>query len=207
MALLLVTYCPAHSLGCAPPCLTLDMHRLPQLNFMKMRIEGEPRPLAMGTVLYSLRTQLASSMNNLRSLTLDVRQSWVGAAQAWRELGKLTWLIRLVVNFSREVRFALMVVCHAVDVLQHMCNAENAQAYVGLSRTVSHVQVSFVVLMCVYVQDMMLPSLLLPRTCCTLLPLCCGATVNATWLTPGAGNNKDNHDRQCMCGSALCYVV
>lgn len=77
-----------------------QLHRLPQLNFLKLIVKGDPRPLAMGTVLYSLRTQLAGSM---RSLNLDLRQSWAGAAQAWRELGKLTGLTQLVLKFSRDV--------------------------------------------------------------------------------------------------------
>jgi hypothetical protein len=75
------------------------MCRLPKLDLVKLRVEGNLRPMSMGTVLYSMRTQLAS----VRSLHLHSRQSWAGAVQAWRELGKLTGLTKLELEF-REVR-------------------------------------------------------------------------------------------------------
>jgi hypothetical protein len=55
----------------------------------------------MGMVLHSLRTHLAGSM---RSLNLDLQQSWAGAAQVWRKLGKHTGLTKLVLDVGEEVR-------------------------------------------------------------------------------------------------------
>lgn len=54
----------------------------------------------MGTVLHSMRTQLGES---LRSLQLDLRQSWAGAAQVWGKLGKHTGLTQLVLDLDDTV--------------------------------------------------------------------------------------------------------
>jgi hypothetical protein len=54
----------------------------------------------MGTVLHSMRTQLGKS---LRSLQLDLRQSWAGAAQVWGKLGKHTGLTQLVLDLDDTV--------------------------------------------------------------------------------------------------------
>jgi hypothetical protein len=79
----------------------LSPRRLPKLDVVKLTVEEDLRPMSMGTVLHSLRTQLAASV---RSLHLGLRQSWAGAAQAWRELGKHTGLTKLELQYSKEVR-------------------------------------------------------------------------------------------------------
>jgi hypothetical protein len=70
------------------PCLPF-LHRLPRLDYIKLAVEGDIRPSSISTVLYSLRTQLKGRM---RSMHVYLEQSWVGAEEAWRELGRSTAL-------------------------------------------------------------------------------------------------------------------
>lgn len=89
---------------CAAPILLLPRclaDRLPKLESVTLTVEGDPRPLCMGTVLYSLRAQLKG---RLRSLHLDLYQSWIGADAAWRELGQCTMLTGLQLDCDKEVR-------------------------------------------------------------------------------------------------------
>ena len=51
-------------------------------------------------VLHSLRTHLGTGM---RSLHLDLQQSWAGAAQVWGKLGKHTGLTKLVLDCHERV--------------------------------------------------------------------------------------------------------
>lgn len=85
------------------PPFALCLDRLPKLDSLQMRVEGDPRPSAMGMVLHSLRIQLGGVVH---SLHLDLHQSWAGAAQAWRELGKHTALTQLVLLFDEHVSHA-----------------------------------------------------------------------------------------------------
>jgi hypothetical protein len=59
----------------------------------------------MSTLLYSLRSQQGGCV---RILHLHLQQSWVGAVEAWRELGKLTWLDQLALEFGKEVGGVLL---------------------------------------------------------------------------------------------------
>jgi hypothetical protein len=54
----------------------------------------------MGTVLYSLRAQLPQTVH---ALSLDLQQSWLGAAHAWTELARLATLTKLTITFDRQV--------------------------------------------------------------------------------------------------------
>lgn len=82
------------------PCLPF-LHRLPRLDCIKLAVDGDLRPSSFSTVLYSLRTQLKG---RVRSIHVDLGQSWVGAEEAWRELGRSTALTELVMDLGKEVR-------------------------------------------------------------------------------------------------------
>jgi hypothetical protein len=82
------------------PCLPF-LHRLPRLDYIKLAVEGDIRPSSISTVLYSLRTQLKG---RVRSMHVYLEQSWVGAEEAWRELGRSTALTKLRMGLAKEVR-------------------------------------------------------------------------------------------------------
>jgi hypothetical protein len=85
---------------CCP--FALSLLRLPKLELVRVRVDGDLPPISMGRVLYSLRTQLAGSVH---SLYFELRQSWAGAAQAWKELSKHDGLTKLELMFGREVGY------------------------------------------------------------------------------------------------------
>jgi hypothetical protein len=64
-------------------------------------VEKSLRPLLLGTVLDSLRSQLPGVV----SLRLDLQQRWAGAEEVWTEIGKFTGLTQLVLDFD-EVSLA-----------------------------------------------------------------------------------------------------
>lgn len=75
--------------------------RLPKVDSLSLRVEGTLRSLPLSLVLHILRIQMAGSM---RSLSLDLHQSWKGAAHAWMELGHFTGLSKLKINCAKQVR-------------------------------------------------------------------------------------------------------
>lgn len=95
-----------------PPNQSLAGNNLPaqaaKAGLFKLRVQGDPRPSSMGTVLHSLHTQVGQS---LTSLHLDLQHSWAGAAQVWGKLGNLpyvvwhTGLTRLVLDVGEKVSY------------------------------------------------------------------------------------------------------
>ena len=75
------------------------LHRLPKLDSISLRVEGVLHPLPICMILHMLRTQLAG----MRCLSLYLEQSWVGAVQAWREVGQCTQLQKLQIHFDKQV--------------------------------------------------------------------------------------------------------
>lgn len=79
----------------------LHAGRLPDLNKLHLDVKGPPIAdmLPMAMLLLSLRTQLTS----LRSLTLDLSQTWRRAGLAWAELADMTQLTTLRINYDGKV--------------------------------------------------------------------------------------------------------
>lgn len=77
--------------------------RLPQFNRISLHFKVHPNPAAMAMQLGAMRTQLL----HLRSLDIDSSKQWPHhSAAAWQQLGSITQLTRLVLNFNNSAHAA-----------------------------------------------------------------------------------------------------
>jgi len=79
------------------------MCRLPQFNRISLNFKVHPNPAAMAMQLGAMRTQLL----HLRSLDIESSKQWPHhSAAAWQQLGSITQLTRLVLNFNNSAHAA-----------------------------------------------------------------------------------------------------